>query len=401
MSNPGGSDLGLTPALGAMFVALLTGCADKGAMPPAVTRHDSAGVELVGIQGELEPLGWAHEERFVLGGARDGPEAFFEVNASLVDADPTGNLFVLDPTNHRIVRFSAEGRVLGVLGRAGQGPGELGQPFAIAVAEDNVIVVADRSRRNLQRLTADGSPLEPVEIQAPIYGAAELTILGTTPVFLWWQWTGRSSGISQVVWGEGEPRVVAQMPIVGAEDQRTFPSCPQGFPGAKYLDPGLVWATSGAGLVATTTHEYRIQVFSPRGELVRVIRREVDRDPVTSDVLMIHMEDPFMANVGRGPNALCPVPLEEAIRIKGYLDSVPAITALAISDEGEIWARRGAVPFEAGEIDVYDARGEPLGTLPGGTPFPVAFTPTGTATARDDGNGIQRLVVWRIYRRGS
>ena len=101
-----------------------------------------------------------------------------------------------------------------------------------------------------------------------------------------------------------------------------------------------------------------------------------------------------MANTGRGPQALCEVPLEEAIRIKGHLDRIPAATELAISNQGELWVRRGAIPLSAGAIDIFDPLGEPVGTLPAGTPFPVAFVNDGVVSVREDELGVQRLVVW-------
>jgi hypothetical protein len=265
----------------------------------------------------------------------------------------------------------------------------------MAVAEDGTIVVADRARRTLQRLTPRGEVLEPVEVEAPIFGAADVDIVGETPVFAWWRWTGRASGYHMLMWGGTDPRMVAQMEVPGNAEGRSFPSCPQAFPGAPYLDPGLVWSASRAGVAVTSTHDYEIRVFSPQGELRRIIRRDVDREPVTVEALQNHMEDPFMANVGRGPQALCPVPLDEAIRIKGYLDRVPAISSLFLSEDGRIWARRGAIPLSAGAIDVFDADGTPTGTLPAETPFPVAFTRDGFASIRTDSMGVDRLVLWR------
>lgn len=388
-SGNGIASVGLTLLLAA------SGCAGGGSQAPTVTRSDSAGVEIVSVAGDLPALDRSYEERFTLGGAPDGPESFYQLSGALVDVGPNGVIHVLDPLNHRIVRFSPDGAVVGTVGRSGGGPAEFGQPFAMAVTASGVLVVADRTRPHLLRLSAEGEPLPSLEIRAPIFGAAEVALVDTTPVFRWWQWTTRSSGISQLIWGSEEPQVVAQMAEGGNEDQRPFPSCPQGFPGRKYLDPGMVWTASAAGVAIVAAHDYEIRVVSAEGRLERIIRRDVTREPVTTQALLEHLDDPFMANTGRGPQALCPVPLEEAIRIKGHMERVPAITALALSRDGEIWARRGAIPFERGRIDVYDANGTPLGTLPAGTPFPLAFTPGGIASVREDAMGVSRLVVWR------
>lgn len=394
MARDGRSREAVAPFLLLVLTPTLFSCTDPTRRSPTVLRADSAGIELVSMVGELPTRKPALEERFVLGGAPEGPESFFRVDPSLVGVGPGGEIHVLDPLNHRIVVFSPEGDVLRTLGREGDGPGEFRQPFAMAVAEGGTIVVADRARRTLTRLTPRGEPLEPVAVEAPIFGAADVDIVGATPVFLWWRWTGRASGFHMLMWGGTDPRMVAQVEVSGDAEGRSFPSCPQAFPGAPYLDPGLVWSASRAGVAVVPNHDYEIRVFSPQGELRRIIRRDVDREPVTVEALREHMEDPFMANAGRGPQALCPVPLEEAIRIKGYLDRVPAISTLFLSDDGQVWARRGAIPLSAGAIDVFDADGTPLGTLPAETPFPVAFTRDGLASIRADSMGVERLVLW-------
>jgi hypothetical protein len=378
----------------ALTAAFMLGCA-----PPPVSntvqRTDSAGVEVVSIQGNLPRLTRSYAEAFVVGGAARGVEAFYEVDAHTVDVGPDGALYILDAANRRVVRFGSDGATLGAFGRPGEGPGELGQPFSLSVDDQGTVVVADRTRSGLLHYSSRGEVLDPIDVQTPFFGAAKVGIVGTLPVFVWWDWEGPASGSYRLVWGEDPPRAVASMDVTAEDAGRSFPSCPGGFTGGRYLEPGLVWATSRAGALATTTHDYEIRVFSREGRLERIIRREVEREPVAAADILEHMPDPFMANMGRGPDALCPVPLEEAVRIKGYLDRLPAINALALSSDGEIWARRGALPETAGAIDVYDRLGDPLGTLPSGTPFPVAFTPEGLASVREDEVGIQRLVAWK------
>ena len=53
---------------------------------------------------------------------------------------------------------------------------------------------------------------------------------------------------------------------------------------------------------------------------------------------------------------------------------MPAISGLAAAPDGSIWVRRSQVTGE-GEpsIDVYGPDGAYTGTLPPGSPFPVAF----------------------------
>ena len=77
------------------------------------------------------------------------------------------------------------------------------------------------------------------------------------------------------------------------------------------------------------------------------------------------------------------------------VDRAPAISTLFLSDDGQAWARGGAIPFSDAAIDVFDADGTPLGTLPAETPFHVAFTIDGLASIRADSMGVERLILWR------
>ena len=65
---------------------------------------------------------------------------------------------------------------------------------------------------------------------------------------------------------------------------------------------------------------------------------------------------------------------------RGFAPVVPAISGLAVAPDGTLWVRRGRVNGEPEPaVDVYGADGEYTGTLPPGSPFPVAFA--GRATA--------------------
>lgn len=61
-----------------------------------------------------------------------------------------GEVFVLDPSARRIWHFDAGGTFVGIFGRAGEGPGELRSPIAIALLPgDSLIAVADPNRSRM------------------------------------------------------------------------------------------------------------------------------------------------------------------------------------------------------------------------------------------------------------
>lgn len=60
-----------------------------------------------------------------------------------IEVDSSGNIFILDPQNYRILKFDKIGRFLWKAGRKGQGPGEFEYPFKIKCSKDNLVAVLD------------------------------------------------------------------------------------------------------------------------------------------------------------------------------------------------------------------------------------------------------------------
>ncbi len=56
---------------------------------------------------------------------------------------PDGNLVVLDSGNHRVRIMDLEGNVLQEFGQFGSEPGQLNEPWGVAVASDTTFYIAD------------------------------------------------------------------------------------------------------------------------------------------------------------------------------------------------------------------------------------------------------------------
>jgi DNA-binding beta-propeller fold protein YncE len=73
---------------------------------------------------------------------------------------PSGDVFVADghetESNHRIVKFSPDGRFLGTWGQRGAGPGEFNVPHAIALDSRGRVFVADRDNNRIQIFDQNG-----------------------------------------------------------------------------------------------------------------------------------------------------------------------------------------------------------------------------------------------------
>ncbi|HSA56885.1 MAG TPA: peptidyl-alpha-hydroxyglycine alpha-amidating lyase family protein [Gemmatimonadaceae bacterium] len=97
------------------------------------------------------------------GGARE-PEFFFQPNDILVA--PNGDIFVAEghsnaeTANARILKFDRTGKLLKVIGKRGNGPGEFLQPHALAMDAQGRLFVGDRSNNRIQILDQEGNLLD-------------------------------------------------------------------------------------------------------------------------------------------------------------------------------------------------------------------------------------------------
>lgn len=71
--------------------------------------------------------------------------------------DASGNIYVLDSANHRVQKFSPEGRYLATFGRRGQGPGEFYNPDSIDIDAHGFFYVMDAYQNRIQTLTPAGA----------------------------------------------------------------------------------------------------------------------------------------------------------------------------------------------------------------------------------------------------
>ena len=76
-----------------------------------------------------------------------------------IDIDDQQTLWVADACNHRIVRFSLDGRVLTVFCQMGTAAGQLRYPYDITVTPDGALLVCEYGNSRLQWFDRDGRSL--------------------------------------------------------------------------------------------------------------------------------------------------------------------------------------------------------------------------------------------------
>ena len=78
------------------------------------------------------------------------------IRPSGIAFDADENIFVVDTGNHRVQKFTKDGRYLARWGTYGGGDGELNLPWGIHVDDEGYVYVGDWRNDRVQKFTGDG-----------------------------------------------------------------------------------------------------------------------------------------------------------------------------------------------------------------------------------------------------
>lgn len=376
------------------------GCADSPAAEDRrVLREDSAGVELVRNTGGDRPLEWAFEPVLSIGGADEGPEAFFNIGASGIAMDDDGVLYVLDSGNHRVVVFDREGRHVRTMGRRGGGPGELEFAYYLYLEPDGVVAIHDFSKGGLVRFGSGGESL-PTRSLPYAFGSESVIFRGERVIGVFQDHgPSVSDSVEQrllSIGAEGDTIVLARRlnAVVRAVQFRDCAVSLGGMP--PVFEPRVAYVPVPDGLAVSAESGYRIDVLDLSGALLRAVERDHAPEPVTRALAAGEVTDTMRISFGAGE---CRIPPEDIVEARGFAPVVPAVRGLVASPDGTLWVQRGVGPQGERRVDVLGPDGDYLGTLPPGTPWPAAFRgPDEVIAIERDDLGLQRVVVYRIRR---
>ena len=157
--------------------------------------------------------------------------------------------------------------------------------------------------------------------------------------------------------------------------------------------PELKWSGAGGYLAVVDSADYRVDLFRA-GEPVRTVVRTLDPRPATEALAVEELGEGMRIGVPDGERVCDP---EEVVEARGFAEVVPVIDQVRVWPDGRLWVRRWAEGTEEGPVDVFDPDGTLVGTLPEGTPLPVAHLPDGrTLWVEADAYDVERLHVGRL-----
>ena len=82
------------------------------------------------------------------------PEGWSYVEATSVAVDASDNVYLTDPENHRVLKYTNDGKLLAVLGKPGTDLSSFNLPTGIAVDAQGGVVVADSGNNRIMRFDA-------------------------------------------------------------------------------------------------------------------------------------------------------------------------------------------------------------------------------------------------------
>ena len=419
-----------TPWTTAFFLLLMVGIAACGGDGPATGAEpvvrDSAGIRIVenpatGSWSDGDQ--WTLEEELRIGVSSGDPELQFGSIVG-VDADGEGRIVVLDAQARRVRVFDAEGTLITAFGRTGGGPGELSQgllqpPSGLFVDSEGQVAIPDLGNQRLARFDLDGEALESPSLaleeglpmvwtrsdDRSIYQQVRrMNMTGGNPL------DGISDDIVRLDAGAGTGETVLTLPAGESVSMGAG-----GMPEIRIFAPEPVWIVLGDGrLVTGLSSEYSLAIQDSEGATRAIVRRDVERRPVSDrdeQTLMDVFRTAWEEQAQVPPEMISM--LMEAIQFEEYW---PAVARLMSGPDQTLWVQRvepqaamgdlTAEALQAGDIgsrfwDVFNDQGEYLGVVE----LPERFTPfrfVGEAlygVTRDDLE-VQRVMRLRLVRGG-
>lgn len=314
-----------------------------------------------------------------------------------VASDGDGNVYVLSHEAVKVFVVSESGELIDSIGRRGSGPGELSNPGAIDVAE-GVLHVFDHTG-GVRRWRISDLELLP-RLAMGEYFSLSGRFRGMGSRFLASEavWNGSEGGGDRwerylAEWNRGGKERIAAGPR-SVYTPFESPACIAGVVMPRIFEASLVWDYADGLLVIASDTEYRAELLRDR-QSVGQIRRDAMPRRVTRAMLRREVGDLRWGPPGNP----CVIAAEQVIDGRGYAEFLAPIADVLISPNEEVWVLRGRVKDEPTIVDIFRTTGDFIGTLPAGSPFPVAFVgPDRILTIGSDEFG-STLEMYRLERR--
>ncbi|MEZ4413942.1 MAG: hypothetical protein R2910_13215 [Gemmatimonadales bacterium] len=348
-----------------VLLIALSGCTDRDKATAAVTRRDSADVtiaHLAALNTDALPA-WSSTPLYSTT-THDTLQLAGTVTAVFA---PDSSLAIGSASD--LLSLSPDGHTLRRLGRQGSGPGEYRGILRVGIAEDSTLFVADYSGR-ITHLTADGRVLGIIPRLEAGSSRRELDVLGWLGsgrvVATWWQQRPNRGDIVGLPSGnvERDPvpllvydstgQLIDSLGLWRGLERALVP------PGSRFPIPfarSVVYDARGSTIAIGPTDSLDVSLFQGTQLTLRLTGSGHQTAPTEADVSAWRqgISDDFgeMASV-----------ILEAMQDAPKLDRLPAVGALVVDDQRNIWVGEYVTPgTKERRWTVISPTGVPVATM--------------------------------------
>jgi hypothetical protein len=284
------------------------------------------------------------QEELSVGGGDDPETSFSEVGLFVVSDD--GAIYGLDMKARNIKVYDAEGKFVRLIGKPGQGPGELGIPGGILLTPENELMVLDASNRSLSYFTLEGDHIRNLSI------ADKLGLILIVP-----DGRGNLAG-REMGFAEGEMYFELKKfdqdlkPLFTVSKVKFKPPVPGSGNKINLMDMINMYAFDREGnLYYGHNKEYEIQAFDDQGQHFLSIRKEYKKVKVTQEDIDEIMER--MAAFGGAAGGVNIADLFE------FPDHFPPYRTFVFDEAGRMFVTTWEKGEKKGDfwVDVFDREG--------------------------------------------
>jgi len=233
--------------------------------------------------------------------------------------DDDSNFYVLDKKEHKVFKFSPEGKLILTFGRKGQGPGDFMQPNRISCSEKGQLVIANELY-DVSFLKRDGTFLRRVHLNgriAPCYIGDGL--------FYSWIWMPEDK--RQVIVDDDNTILKTFFKVARDSFSVTAPDSSGRLVMFNYAPdvyaPTLLFAHSKSHSVVAVSDRYEIHILNNTGKIMTTIQQDIQPDDIKKEEKKYFVKDIDEMGKNRNwPKSVTRKIIKNIPKKKNYFDRV-------------------------------------------------------------------------------
>jgi hypothetical protein len=279
----------------------------------------------------------------VIGESEDPDKAFSQLSSFVVDND--GIVYALDFKEQKIKVFDAEGQFVRSFGEKGQGPGELQMPAGIHLAPGFELAVDDALAKKMIYFTKEGKYIRDVSYATRL----ALVNLLMDP---FGNFIGREMKLEDQKMFFEIVKLDTELKSVFSLDKIGFPiPIPGSGKKINLMDAISIFQFDSAGnIYYGRNRDYEINMYTPKGKLVKSIRKEFQPQKITEED-----KEEILSRLDSVPTA-------GAVNFREMFEfpkMFPPFQLFTLDEKGRIFVRTWEKGKEKDEFvhDIFDSEG--------------------------------------------